>query len=103
MASPFQLQVVAKVERKLNSAAFYLIRDDAVINSLDGNFPAIPFIEQTVPSFDDRARVDDADAEYALRGCEIVTCLLLPGIDFQQRNIFRVMLSHNRLTEEPIV
>src|SRR5579884_337119 len=86
MTRPFDVEVVAKIERKRYALALNLVHDGAIIDAVDRNQLAAAFVEEPPPLFLYLSDIDSADAEKPFRDEEIVTRLLPVRIDFRKED-----------------
>src|ERR1700751_4485533 len=103
MSSPFDIEVVAEVERQRDSLALQFIDDGAVVNALDRNLLAILLIEELAVLLADLRDADGSNAEHLLGQQEVGTRLLLFGMDFHQDDIFGIVSGDDGVTEQLLV
>src|SRR6516225_6220922 len=100
MAGPFDVELIAEVEAKWYLLADEFIDNDPVIDAVNGNLAAFRRVVELAAALANIADIDEGNAAVAPREEKIRESLLIPGIDFEENYVFRVVSVEQSFPEE---
>src|SRR4051794_2157581 len=100
---PFDLEWIAVIEGQLDLLALEFVDDGAVVNAVDGNVPVAVSVVELASPLHDLPDIYHRNAKHARGECEISLGFLVPWIDFEQDDIFRIMVGDDRTMQERLV
>ncbi len=103
MAGPFDVQIVAEIEGGHDTAALKFVDNGPVVNAVNRDFAAVPFIEEAPSFFPDLRDAYGAHSKHAFGGNEIRQRFLMQRIDFHQDHIFRIVTAEDGPAQQCIV
>jgi hypothetical protein len=100
MASPLDVKGVAVVEGKLDVLALELVDDGTIEDAVYWDVVAVALVEEAVALLAEFGDVDCGDVKLVLVDVEVRKGLLIVGIDFEEDDVFGVVVSDDNLAEE---